>query len=188
MAGKVLGRDAGAWFSQEFTEQSDPKSISHETTFPEDTLDAVLVNATIAKLTQLVGRRLREHSLWSKTVQIKIRYSDFSTQTRAKTLEEATQLDSVLLQTVRGLYERNYVRGKAVRLLGVYAGTLQKAAWKASRSLFDNRRQDQVGQGIASRGLVARPLRRIVGRTGSNAAPRAQGTSAREPFRIGWAC
>jgi len=126
LAGKALGRDAGAWFSQEFTEQSDPKSISHETTFPEDTLDAVLVNATIAKLTQLVGRRLREHSLWAKTVQIKIRYSDFSTQTRAKTLEEATQLDSVLLQTARGLYQRNYARGKAVRLLGVYAGSLQK--------------------------------------------------------------
>lgn len=136
LAGKALGRDAGAWFSQEFAEQSDPKSISHETTFPEDTLDAVLVNATIAKLTQLVGRRLREQSLWAKTVQIKIRYSDFSTQTRAKTLDEATQLDSVLLQTVRDLYERNYARGKAVRLLGVYAGSLQKTPGTQPR-LFD---------------------------------------------------
>lgn len=136
LAGKALGRDAGAWFSQEFAEQSGPKSISHETTFAEDTFDPVLVNATIAKLTQLVGRRLREHSLWAKTVQVKIRYSDFSTRTRAKTLEEATQLDSILLQTARSLYERNYAHGKAVRLLGVYAGSLQKAPEHQPR-LFD---------------------------------------------------
>ena len=136
LAGKALGRDAGAWFSQEFANETDPKSISHETTFPEDTLDSVLVNATIAKLTQLVARRLREHSLWAKTVQIKIRYSDFSTKTRAKTLKEATQLDSVLLQTARGLYERNHTHGKAVRLLGVHASSLREAP-DAQPRLFD---------------------------------------------------
>ncbi len=136
LAGKALGRDAGAWFSQEFAAETNPKSISHETTFPEDTLDAVLVSATIAKLTQLVARRLREHHLWAKTVQIKIRYSDFSTHTRAKTLDEATQLDSVLLQTARALFERNFVRGKAVRLLGVYVGSLQEAPQSQPR-LFD---------------------------------------------------
>ena len=136
LAGKALGRDAGAWFSQDIAEDAGPKSISHETTFSQDTRDPVLVNATIAKLTQLVARRLREHQLWAKTVQLKIRYSDFTTHTRAKTLDEATQLDSVLLQTARTLFDDNYVQGKALRLLGVHAGSLQPTPG-AQSYLFD---------------------------------------------------
>ncbi len=100
-----------------------PKSISHETTFGEDTTDADLIDATLAKLVQLVARRLREHGLWSRTIQIKLRYSDFKTLTRAKTLEEATQLDKVILETVRKLFRDNW-SGRRVRLLGVHAGSL----------------------------------------------------------------
>ncbi len=135
LAGKALGLDSGAWFSQPIGERSEPKSISHETTFPEDTLDPVLIDATIAKLTQLVARRLREHGLWAKTVQVKIRYSDFSTRTRASTLGEATQLDSALLLAARALYQRNRIRGKAVRLLGVHASSLQREP-RAQPKLF----------------------------------------------------
>ncbi|NIV52010.1 MAG: DNA polymerase IV, partial [Gammaproteobacteria bacterium] len=59
-------------------------------------------------LVQLVAPRLREHGLWSRTIQIKLRYSDFKTLTRAKTLEEATQLDKVILETVRKLFRDNW--------------------------------------------------------------------------------
>ena len=104
-----------------------PKSISHETTFGGDTTDAVLIDATLAKLVQLVARRLREHGLWSRTIQIKLRYSDFTTFTRAKTLDEATQLDNVILETVRKLFRDNW-SGRKVRLLGVQAGSLTDPA------------------------------------------------------------
>ena len=125
LAGKVRGKDAGAWFSPVFAQEDSPKSVSHETTFRRDTRDRVAIDATLAKLSQLVARRLREHELWARTVQIKVRYDDFSTHTRAKTLDEATQLDKVILKTVRSLFAKHWVPSRAIRLLGVHAGSLQ---------------------------------------------------------------
>src|SRR5437764_635631 len=61
LAGKALGLDAGGWFDSAFGEKEDPKSISHEHTYSEDTADADRLEATLAKLSEMVGRRLREH-------------------------------------------------------------------------------------------------------------------------------
>ena len=136
LAGKAQGLDAGAWFSTGFAQGENPKSISHETTFRRDTRDRVMIDATLAKLAQLVARRLREHGLWARTVQIKIRYGDFSTHTRAKTLSEATQLDKVILETVRSLFSRHRLPNRDIRLLGVHAGSLQSTPL-FQQSLFD---------------------------------------------------
>ncbi len=136
LAGKTRGLDAGAWFSTGFAHGENPKSISHETTFRRDTRDRAVIDATLAKLAQLVARRLREHGLWARTVQIKIRYKDFSTRTRAKTLGEATQLDKVILETVRQLFSRHRVPNRAIRLLGVHAGSLQSSP-AYQESLFE---------------------------------------------------
>ena len=95
-----------------------------------------MIDATLAKLAQLVARRLREHGLWARTVQIKIRYGDFSTHTRAKTLTEATQLDKVILETVRSLFARHRLPNRAIRLLGVHAGSLQSSPL-FQQSLFE---------------------------------------------------
>ena len=124
LAGKARGLDSGGWFQGEIGVREAPKSISHETTFGEDTNDEELLEATFAKLTQLVARRLREHHLWARTIQIKLRYSDFSTFTRAKTLDEPTDLDNVLLRTVQELFRTNWEGRRKIRLIGVYAGSL----------------------------------------------------------------
>ena len=125
LAGKALGCDAGAWFSTKVSENEHPKSISHETTFRVDTCDPVLIDATLAQLSQLVARRLREHRLWARTIQVKIRDQDFVTQTRSRTLSQATQIDGVILEVVRSLYKRHRKASRAIRLLGVHAGSLQ---------------------------------------------------------------
>src|SRR5260370_28693921 len=72
----------------------------------------------------MVGRRLREHGLHARTVQIKLRYSDFSTITRAHSLDHSTQLDNELFDTARDLFRGNWKKGAKVRLLGVQATTL----------------------------------------------------------------
>ena len=126
LAGKARGLDSGAWFEGAIGDHEQAKSVSHETTFGKDTRDAKLLDATLAKLTQLVGRRLREYRLYGNTIQLKLRYSDFSTITRARTLEEATQLDTVILDNVRELFRRNWDTSRAVRLLGVHVGQLQQ--------------------------------------------------------------
>ncbi len=124
LAGKARGQDAGGWFDGEVGDGGDPKSISHEHTFSVDTADAGTLDAMLVRLSEMVARRLRDHRLWARTVQIKLRYSDFSTFTRAKTLDRATQIDSELADAVRALFHRAWNR-KAIRLLGVYAQSLE---------------------------------------------------------------
>ena len=139
---KARGLDAGAWFAPGFSNSRPPKSISHETTFAEDTRDRAVIDATLAKLCQLVARRLRGHGLWAGTVQIKIRYSDFTTRTRAQTLNQPTQLDNEILRAVRSLDARHRERNRAIRLLGVNTGALQQSPHR-QRSLFENRLRDR---------------------------------------------
>jgi DNA polymerase-4 len=125
LAGKAHGLDSGAWFEGEIGAHDQPKSISHETTFSKDTFDLGLLESTLAQLSQLVGRRLREQGLYGHTIQLKLRYSDFTTITRARTLEEATQLDTVIFENVRELFRLHRDPAQAVRLLGVHVGGLQ---------------------------------------------------------------
>jgi len=123
LAGKSKGLDAGAYFNKEVAIDTDPKSISHEHTFNEDSADADLLESTLARLSQMVGRRLREHNLHARTIQIKLRYSDFTTFTRAHTLDHATQIDLDLIEHSRLLFRKNWT-GAKVRLLGVQASQL----------------------------------------------------------------
>jgi DNA polymerase-4 len=124
LAGKAQGLDAGGYFKADVGESGDPKSVSHEHTFGEDSTDADMLEGTLAKLSQMVARRLREHDLHARTVQIKLRYSDFSTFTRAVTLDHGTQIDLDLIEQSRLLFRRNWT-GAAVRLLGVQASSLE---------------------------------------------------------------
>jgi DNA polymerase-4 len=119
LAGKSKGLDAGGWFDTEIGEDIGPKSISHEHTYNEDTYDAAQLESTIARLSEMVGRRLREAALHARTVQLKLRYSDFTTLTRAHSLHTSTQLDTEIFKTARELFRRNWNKG-AVRLLGVH--------------------------------------------------------------------
>jgi DNA polymerase-4 len=127
LAGKARGQDAGAWFDGEVGDDEGPQSISHEHTFDVDTADPAVLDATLARLTEMVARRLREHSLFARTVQLKLRYQDFHTITRAHTLARATNLDLELLGEARRLLRRNWKAGRPVRLLGVQVSSLEAA-------------------------------------------------------------
>ena len=126
LAGKSRGLDAGGWFDSEIGEAGDPKSISHEHTFNEDTADPQVLEATLTRLSEMVARRLRDHRLHARTVQIKLRYSDFTTLTRAHSLSHPTQLDTELIAESRALFRANWKKGATVRLLGVHAGNLER--------------------------------------------------------------
>jgi len=125
LAGKARGMDAGGWFDGEVGDDVGPKSISHEHTFNEDTADADVLEATLARLSEMVGRRLREHALYARTVQLKLRYSDFSTITRAHSFDHGTQLDTDIFQQARALMNENRKARSKIRLLGVHASGLE---------------------------------------------------------------
>lgn len=125
LAGKARGEDAGGWFDSSIGAEEDPKSISHEHTFNEDTTDREQVETALLKLSEMVGKRLREHRLYTRTVHLKLRYEDFTTLTRARTFNHGTQLDNEIAGAVTSLFRQVWNGKTAIRLLGVYAGGLQ---------------------------------------------------------------
>ena len=127
LAGKARGLDAGGWYRNDVGDNAGPKSISHEHTFNEDTADDSALEATLARLSEMVGRRLREHHLHARTVQLKLRYSDFSTITRAHSLDHATQLDTEIFKQARILFRENRKPLAPIRLLGVHVSGLKEA-------------------------------------------------------------
>ena len=119
LAGKARGTDSGGWFDAEIGAEGDPKSISHEHTFNEDTAEAEQLETTLLKLSEMVAKRLREHRLYSRTVQLKLRSEDFTTITRAWSLDHATQLDREIAGAVIRLFREAWAKKTPVRLLGV---------------------------------------------------------------------
>ncbi len=141
LAGKSRGEDAGGWFDSEVGADSEPKSISHEHTYNQDTADVAKIEATLMRLSEMVGRRLREADLSARTIQLKLRYKDFTTITRAQTLPAATQLDTEIFEQIRRLFHKNWRKFSEVRLLGVQAAAFDE----------DNAQADLLDQGRRQR-------------------------------------
>jgi len=151
LAGKARGVDAGGWFDREMPdaasgERAEPKSISHEHTFNRDTPDAAQIEATLAHLAEKVGRRLREHGLHARTVQLKLRYSDFTTITRAHSLPAPTQIDIDLVEHSRRLLHANWDRRQAVRLIGIHASGFTEE--QGQMNLIDDGRSERWRQAL----------------------------------------
>jgi len=123
LAGKARGEDAGAWFEGEIGADEGAKSISHEHTYDQDTANIAQLDATLMRLSEMVGRRLRENQLRARTLQLKLRYKDFTTITRAHSLDSPTQLDNEIFQQIYQLFHNNWRKGAEVRLLGVQASS-----------------------------------------------------------------
>lgn len=140
LAGKARGEDAGGWFEGDVGEDWQAKSISHEHTFSEDTRELNKIESTLAHLCELVGRRLRDHGFAARTIQLKLRYSDFHTITRAHSLQRPTQVDTEIFETVRKLFHENCERGRTVRLLGVHTSNFDDAPAQMSL-LVDDRHE-----------------------------------------------
>lgn len=147
LAGKSRGMDAGGWFDTEVGEGGGPKSISHEHTFSVDTADTTALDGILVRLSEMVARRLRDHHLWVRTVQIKLRYSDFSTFTRSRTLDHASQIDAEIAAAARHLFHKAWT-GKPIRLLGVYAQSLE--ASEGQTSLIDEPRAEDWRRTLAA--------------------------------------
>jgi DNA polymerase IV len=151
LAGKARGLDAGGWFDGEVGADTDPKSISHEHTYGEDTADTDVLEATLARLSEMVGRRLRENGLHARTLQLKLRYKDFSTITRAHTLDRPTQIDTEIFEEIRALFRRNWKPGSQVRLLGVHAASFETAEGQLGLLAEDNHERWQHALAAADR-------------------------------------
>jgi DNA polymerase-4 len=112
------------------------KSIGHETTFETDVTDAAVVHRTLLALSDGVAVRLRRAGVQARTVSIKLRFEDFSTISRSRTLAEPTDLARRIYVESRSLYDAASQGGRPVRLIGVRGEQLVGAV--ASLGLWDD--------------------------------------------------
>jgi DNA polymerase-4 len=102
------------------------KSVGHEETFPTDVTDRAELEREVVRLADKVASRLRRAECRARTVQLKLRYPDFRTITRSRTLPDATDLAADLAQ-VAGALLAGVEIDTGVRLLGVAAQQLEPA-------------------------------------------------------------
>src|SRR5713101_1049201 len=117
--GTALYRKARGGDSYEFVIDAEPKSISQNHTFGEDTDDSKAMAAMLSHLSQKACKRLREAGLATRTLTLTIRYAGFETHTRSKTLAGATRLDSDIFAVFQELLRAHRDAQRKVRLLGV---------------------------------------------------------------------
>jgi DNA polymerase-4 len=104
------------------------RSISRETTFDRDTRDRTLLAATLRYLSERVGSKLREKNRKARCITLKVRSADFSTTTRRRTLEQATDADQVIFATGLELLKRElFIQKQAIRLIGIGVSRLAEA-------------------------------------------------------------
>jgi DNA polymerase-4 len=96
----------------------------------------------------MVAKRLRGQKLYAKTIQLKMRYEDFSTYTRALTLDHATQLDQEVAGAVIRLFRQAWDTRTPIRLLGVHAGSLQDV--EGQMSLLDEPNTERLRRAFRS--------------------------------------
>lgn len=96
------------------------KSISHETTFATDIEDIEVLRSWAVELTEHVTRRMRRQKLLGRTVHLKIRYGDFQTITRSKSLQQPTDVTEVVWRAADDMLStRLPQKHLSIRLLGV---------------------------------------------------------------------
>ena len=117
--GTALYRKARGGDAYEFLIDAEPKSISHNHTFGEDTSNVAEMETLLSHLSQKACKRLRQAGLSTRTLTLTIRYAGFETYTRSKTLTEPAQLDTDIFAAFLNLFRQHRDSKRKVRLLGV---------------------------------------------------------------------
>lgn len=94
------------------------KSISTERTFGRDTIDMVRLHATLVAMADSLAYQLRRGGKLTSVVSVKIRYSDFQTQSKQVKIPY-TSADHILIPKVEELFKKLYTRRLLIRLIGV---------------------------------------------------------------------
>jgi DNA polymerase-4 len=146
----------------------EPKSISNETTFDEDTRDRELLVATIRKLSESVGRRLRRENYRARKVTLKLRYEPFETHTRQVSVKKPVDTDEEIIRLALSLFDQ-FSLDRRIRLIGVGTGEIVRPGDGPTQlGLFEEPKKESVidrtvdkirerfGEDLIQRGLTRR--------------------------------
>jgi len=132
-----------------FDEEEDPKSISHSVTLEEDTSELDVLRKVLLQLSERVSRRMRKDSFYGRRVTLTVRYSDFYTFTKQKTLSHWINSGPEIFQHSFDIFASS-LHPRPIRLLGVGVSQLKKEWCQlplfVKREKMDNllRAMDQV--------------------------------------------
>jgi DNA polymerase-4 len=116
------------------------KSISNETTFEEDLTDPETIENQLYRMTDKMASRARGKSVEGTTVTIKLRRGDFSTLTRSRTLDYATNSTDTVWPVVRTLFRNHFeLDDRGIRLVGAGLSNLREE--DVQGDLFDEQEE-----------------------------------------------
>lgn len=122
--------------SETFSKEAKKHSISAETTFPYDLTDIYTIETEILELAHGVFFRLLKKDEYSRTAFIKIRYDDFSTCTVQETVDKNILTVDSFFEILKRLFEKKYISGRGIRLLGVGFDNIEKEDKPYQQDLF----------------------------------------------------
>ncbi len=117
------------------------KSVGAEETFPRDVDDAEVVLREVLRLSERVAARLRSQGVVGRTVVLKVRFADFTTITRSRTLPEHTDVARTVYGTARELFSGLGLDRARLRLVGVRVEGLREASAGHRQLALDERPQ-----------------------------------------------
>jgi len=132
------------------------KSMGNETTFPHDIDDPDVIHAYLLQLSDQVAGRLRSAGYVGRTIALKIRFSDFSTISRSRTLSHPTDVGKEIYDTARGLYDALGLQRVRIRLVGVRVEGLAGADGAPAQLLLGEPDHGRRDAEVAIDGLRAR--------------------------------
>jgi DNA polymerase-4 len=99
------------------------KSVAAESTFDENLTSEIFMMQKLESIAQELEKRLKKQTIAGKTITLKIKYSDFTTQTRSKTIPYFVSDKGLLLETAKELLYQEKMKN-SVRLLGISLSNL----------------------------------------------------------------
>jgi DNA polymerase-4 len=118
-----------------------PRQISRETSFEEDTADMGIIKGTLQYLTERLAKKLRQDHLACQTVQVKIRYSDFSGNNRSRSLPYPSDDSTALFKMANILFDE--IRFKRIRIRHVGIAVTQITPLNMQPSLFNEKNRQE---------------------------------------------
>jgi DNA polymerase-4 len=148
--------------------ERETKSVGAEETFDRDLHNATDCRRELLRLADRAASRVRSAGLVARTITLKIRFADFETRTRAKTLPEATDLTATIAETAVALLD-GFEFGRGVRLLGVSLSKFEPADAVQQALHLDGAASDPERERDTQRAAIDRATDAVRARFGADA-------------------
>ena len=148
---------------------SEAKSMSKETTFLTNIAEKAILLKELLKISQAVGYMARKEGYKARTITLKIRFHDFTTLNKSKTLENSTHLDNIIFKVILELLDKVNLKKGGVRLLGIKLSNLTSGNEKKQLKILRDE-EDKKGDKLEQ---LTQSLDEIREKFGSKAITRA---------------